>query len=289
MAVPTMTALVLPTMAALRQLGGSGRNAEIRGAVAGALGLTEEDQRIPQGKNNPNVSRLEYRLKWARTSLKNGGLISGTGAGVWSITPKGREASDDDVLNWLKRGPTADEDTLSQDEATNAVDGAGVDDPIDNDREVEWDALVIQAVQDMDPTKVEWLFLRLLREEGFEQLEHAGKPGDGGIDGTGVYRISLLSFKIFFQCKRYQSGIGAGEIRNFRGAMEGRGERGLFVTTSWFTRAAEEEASRAGARPVDLVDGPALARLLAEHGLGVTVSRQDSYEVDPSFFRDFRS
>lgn len=289
MAVPTATELMLPTLSALRHLGGSARNAEIRGAIAQALGLSEEDQQIPQGVNHPNVSRLEYRLKWARTYLKNAGVLSSVSTGAWGVTPKGMAASDDDVLNWFKEWQREQSKKSSDETLMPPLDD--VDTPpagmaVDGDE--EWDAAVIRLVQDMDPTQVEWLFLRLLREEGFEQLEHAGKPGDGGIDGSGVYRISLLSFKVFFQCKRYQAGIGSSEIRNFRGAMEGRGERGLFMTTSWFTKSAEEEASRPGARPVDLVDGPALAKLIAKHRLGVSITQRDSYEVYPSFFRDFR-
>jgi restriction system protein len=292
MAVPSANAMMIPTIEALRRLGGSGRSAEIRGEVAQILGLSEEDQRIPH--KNSNVSRLEYRLKWARTNLRLAGVISNSGAGVWTITPMGMSASDDDVLNWYKewqkqRGQVARDQGLPRVEPDGDVDGGDGAAPADADEEADWEDVAIRAVQEMDPTRVEHLFLRLLREEGFEHLEHTGKAGDGGVDGTGVYRISLLSFRIFFQCKRYRDSIGPSDIRDFRGAMEGRGERGLFVTTSWFTKAAEDEASRVGARPVDLVDGPALARLLAKHGLGVKTSSRDAFEVVPSFFRDFRS
>ncbi len=289
MSVPTIKDLVVPTFAALHDLGGSGRNAEIRSVVAANLGLSEEDQKTPQGMNNPNVSRLEYRLKWARTYLKNAEIIRSIGVGLWELTEKGLSASETEtlgmVMNWRRDsaqgGPEVDpEPSIVEVEASDAEDGG---------REVEWDEMVVSAVQKMEPDRVERLFLRVLREEGFEQLEHVGKPGDGGIDGVGVYRISLLSFRIYFQCKRYQSGIGSSDIRNFRGAMEGRGERGLFVTTSWFTKSAEEEASRAGARPIDLIDGPMLAGLIAKHGLGVSIEKRDSHVVHPQFFKDFRA
>jgi restriction system protein len=287
MTIPTVNELMLPTLRALRELGGSGGNAEIRSAVADVLGISEQDQQIPQGRSNPNVSRLEYRLKWARTNLKTADVIRSIGSGLWEITELGLKTSDADVVELVKQSkkrPALEISEVATAETEDeAADAAVADTPEDSD----WESLVITAVQEMDPTQVERLFLRILREEGFEQLEHVGKPGDGGIDGTGVYRISLLSFKIYFQCKRYQAGIGSGDIRNFRGAMEGRGERGLFVTTSWFTRSAEEEASRAGARPVDLIDGTMLARLIAKHNLGVSVKQQDVHVVDESFFRAF--
>lgn len=288
MTVPTINNLIAPTFIALHDLGGSGRNAEIRSVVAENLGLSEKDQQIPQGLNNPNVSRLEYRLKWARTYLKNAAIIRSVGVGLWELTEKGAKASEAEVLGSVmawRRDPAqggperAPESGIVETERQDAGDG----------QDVAWEETVVAAVQEMNPERVERLFLRILREEGFEQLEHVGKPGDGGIDGVGVYRISLLSFRIYFQCKRYRSGIGSSDIRNFRGAMEGRGERGLFVTTSWFTKSAEEEASRAGARPVDLIDGMMLAGLIAKHHLGVSIEKRNTHVVDTTFFEDFRS
>lgn len=291
MAVPKVSDLIVPTFIALRELGGSGRNAEIRSLVAENLEISEEDQQMPQGQQNRNVSRLEYRLKWSRTYLKNAGIIRSIGFGLWELTSRGMKASETEILNsvmeWRRKQAQGRVDDEPQ--ANIRSTDTEAEDEDDSGAEVPWNEMVIAAVQKMDPSRVEWLFLRILREEGFEQLDHVGKPGDGGIDGVGVYRISLLSFRIFFQCKRYQSGIGSSDIRNFRGAMEGRGERGLFVTTSWFTKTAEEEASRPGARPIDLIDGSALAELLAKHGLGVSIEKRDTRIVDRLFFEDFNS
>lgn len=289
MAVPTLTDLIVPTLMALRDLGGSGRNAEIRNVVAENLGLSEGDQQTSQGGNNPNVSRLEYRLKWARTYLRNAGVIHSIGRGMWELTPKGIGASETEALEWAMQWGRAQPRGQPDDAPVDAVGDLDDADSAADDEDTAWHASVIAAVQEMSPDRVERLFLRVLREEGFEQLEHTGGPGDRGIDGVGVYRISLLSFRIYFQCKRYQSGIGSSDIRNFRGAMEGRGERGLFVTTSWFTKSAEEEASRPGARPIDLIDGSALAELVAKHGLGVSTEKRDTHIVDHSFFADFNS
>ena len=62
-----------------------------------------------------------------------------------------------------------------------------------------------------------------------------GRTGDGGLDGVGNYRVSLVSFPVFFQCKRYKGSVGASAVRDFRGAMAGRGEKGLLTTTGTFT------------------------------------------------------
>lgn len=139
----------------------------------------------------------------------------------------------------------------------------------------------------MDPAAFERLAGRLLREAGFVNVRVTGKSNDGGIDGIGVYRVSLVSFPIYFQCKRYQGSVGAGEVRDFRGAMSGRGEKGLLITTANFTASAKAEATRDGAPPVDLVDGTELVELMRRYELGVKSVPRTVYdvEVDQSFFK----
>jgi restriction system protein len=127
---------------------------------------------------------------------------------------------------------------------------------------------------------------RLLREAGFVSATVTGKSGDGGIDGIGVYRLSLVSFPVFFQCKRYKGSVGAGAVRDFRGAMSGRGDKGLLITTGSFTADAKQEATRDGAPPVDLIDGERLCDLLKEHKMGVSVRLVEDVEVSPEFFSE---
>ena len=114
-----------------------------------------------------------------------------------------------------------------------------------------------------------------------------GRSGDGGIDGLGVYRLSLVSFPVYFQCKRYAGTVGPEKVREFRGAMVGRGDKGLFITTGTFTPAARAEAQKPGAPPIDLIDGDRLTDLLKEHSLGVGVELVESVTIKPSFFDSF--
>ena len=107
-----------------------------------------------------------------------------------------------------------------------------------------------------------------------------GRSGDGGIDGLGVYRVSLVSFQVFYQAKRWRNAVGSKEVRDFRGAMAGRGEKGLLITTSSFTNDAKAESTRDGAPPVDLVDGEALCDLLVKHRLGVHVRERTELDVE---------
>ena len=140
----------------------------------------------------------------------------------------------------------------------------------------------------MPPDGFERLAQRLLREAGFVNVTVTGKSGDGGIDGVGVYRLSLVSFQTFFQCKRYQGKVAPHAVRDFRGAMAGRGDRGLLITTGSFTKEAQSEATRDGAPPIELIDGDQLCDLLKSYELGVrTVTRvEEDVVVSPEFFDD---
>jgi restriction system protein len=138
----------------------------------------------------------------------------------------------------------------------------------------------------MHPSAFERLAQQLLREAGFQSVQVTGRSGDGGIDGIGVYQISLVPFRIFFQCKRYKGTVSPSEVREFRGAMSGRGEKGLLITTGSFTKSAQDEAVRDGAPTVELVDGEQLCDLLKKYSLGVqTVTRNfDDVTVDEELF-----
>ena len=147
-----------------------------------------------------------------------------------------------------------------------------------------WKEALLAVLTKMDPTAFERLSQRLLREAGFVSVTVTGRTGDGGIDGLGVYRVSLLSFPVFFQCKRYQGSVGSSSVRNFRGAMAGRGDKGLLITTGNFTKDAREESTRDGAPPIDLIDGDQVCELLKQYDLGVTSTQVERVEGHPEFF-----
>ena len=130
-----------------------------------------------------------------------------------------------------------------------------------------------------------YLPITLLRESGFIQVEVTGKTGDGGIDGKGIVRINgFLSFHVIFQCKRYRSSVTPSQIRDFRGAMQGRADKGLFITTGTFTRDAIKEATRDGAAPIDLIDGEQLCDKLKEFKLGLEIELVETVRVKAEWF-----
>jgi restriction system protein len=149
-----------------------------------------------------------------------------------------------------------------------------------------WQDTLIGQLLTLSPQAFERLCQRLLRESGFTNVQVTGRPNDGGIDGVGVYSLSLVSFRTFFQAKRYQGTVSSGAVQDFRGAMAGRGEKGLLITTGSFTREAVAEASREGAPPIELIDGNRLTDLLKEHRLGVSVAMVEDVAIDEDFFED---
>ena len=115
-----------------------------------------------------------------------------------------------------------------------------------------------------------------------------GRAGDQGIDGHGILQINpLISSRVLFQCKRYRDSVSPAQIRDFRGAMAGRADKGIILTTGTFTAEARRESSRDGVPAIELIDGEKLIDLLESLELGLRAVK--SFEVDDSFFNKFRS
>ena len=242
--------------------------------------FTDEQQSVLH-KDGPGTE-LEYRLAWARTYLKGMGLVVNSQRGVWSLTEVG------DVVSEAEIEPLRTEYVARVREQRKARDeaAAGVDD--DTAEQVTWQETLLDSLMAMKPGAFERLAQRLLREAGFVSVTVSGGSNDGGIDGLGVYRMSLVSFPVFFQCKRYAGSVSAGDVRDFRGAMTGRGDKGLLITTGTFTASAKAEATRDGAPPLDLIDGHRLCDLLKEYELGVVGTKRivEDVTVNKEFFAE---
>jgi restriction system protein len=288
--IPAYFDLVWPALQAAKELGGSASNQELDAAVIEREQYPEDVQAILH-KGGPQTE-LQYRLAWARTILKNMGLLTRSGKGVWSVTQQGqtitepemrplytvsesaRRKGERELKKPNKHEQTADTAEAIQDEIEDEVESEG-----------DWKDELLDTLIAMTPSGFERLAQRLLRESGFSSVKVTGKSGDGGIDGLGVYQMSLLTFPVFFQCKRYKGSVGSGAVRDFRGAMAGRGDKGLLITTGNFTNDAYAEAKRDGAPSIDLIDGSSLCDLLKEIGLGVTTEVVERVTVHPAFFQ----
>lgn len=276
-----------PLLDALRDLGGSASPREAVDRIA-------ETERVPSELLNAALksgqSRFYNQVHWARQYLVWGGLIDSGKRGVWSLTPLGRDtrldaaASRQLFLQQVKRH--ADLRKQADGGASQAAtpDDTPADTPqSDQDATLE---MFLRVVRDLSPKGFEQVCMRLLREAGFERVQITGRSNDGGVDGVGVLQVNdLVSFNVVFQCKKWDQAVPPKEVRDLRGAMDGRAEKGIFLTTSAFSTNARAEAERPGAAPIELVDGVKLFEMFKKYELGL--KPRVVYDVDPSFFEQF--
>lgn len=279
--LPTFDELMNPLLQALRLLGGSGSVEEIYTKTVEIVGLSEEILAQLHAPEKSSQTEVGYRLAWARTYLRKYGLLENSSRGVWSLTEKAKSVESVDSSEVIRFVRNLDKQEAPKrrpaDETARELS-----------EEERWkDRLSAVLTQKLDPAGFERLVQRILRESGFIHVEVTGRTGDGGIDGKGIARIhGFMSFHVLFQCKRYKGSVSASEIRDFRGAMVGRADKGLFITTGSFTPAAVKEATRDGAPPIDLVDGEELAEKLKELSLGVKTELVERISVDDAWFEN---
>ena len=285
--VPVYQDMLWPTLQAVIALGGSASIEELDAAVIEREAYPREMQDVLHG-DGP-TTEVKYRLAWARTYLKGMGLLTNSKRAVWSVTELGRATPERSIeplrAEYIQK--VRDNRTKKQQTVTTPAQGREATPADDHDNDGgEWQEQLLDVLLEMTPAGFENLAKRLLREEGFSSVVVTGKSGDGGIDGMGVLQLPLLSFPVYFQCKRYKGSVGSSAVRDFRGAMAGRGEKGLLITTGTFTKDAQDESKRDGAPPIDLIDGDRLCQLLKANALGVETRERivEDVIVDPDFF-----
>lgn len=287
--LPTYDKLMVPVFKALKELGGSGTVHEINAKAIAIAGITEVQAAIEHQGEGADTE-IEYRLHWTRSYLKKYGVLENSKRGVWALTPNGiatENLDPEEVKRVVKKEFYSQWKENSKNRSAKA-DNQTEELESDETENADWQSRLQGVLFGMAPSAFERLVQRLLRESGFTQVDVTGRSGDGGIDGKGIMRIGgLLSFPVMFQCKRWKNSVGSKEIRDFRGAMVGRADKGLFVTTGNFTLEALREATREGAPPIDLVDGDQLAEKLKELGLGVKTRKVETevVEIDRDWFK----
>ena len=275
-----------PLLDALRALGGSATPDEATDKVAELGGASEKElnETLPSGG-----PRFKNQVAWARFYLKREGLLDSSQRGIWSLTEKGFKThlTYADAQAIFRRQVQIDAARRKQ--RPKVDDGAGTEttDGLDIADAPDYRALLLETIMALPFSGFERLAQRLLREAGFQQVSVTGKSGDNGIDGEGILAVNpFVSFKVLFQCKRYKGSVGAPVIRDFRGAMLGRADKGIILTTGTFTQDAKREARRDGAPPVELVDGDKLIALFEKLELGLRP--RITFDVDEAFFDEFR-
>lgn len=282
--VPSFDELIIPTVKALVELGGSDSNEEINTKVYELHNISDEIINIPHGENG-TVSEVDYRLAWSKTYLKKFGLLENSSRGIWSLINTAVDISTLDSFEIVKYVREQDKNNKQDKKMNKSSEELIQETKNEVDYSEEWKEQLLNILYNISPAAFERLVQRILRESGFSQVEVTGKFGDGGINGKGIVRVSgLLSFHVIFQCKRYKGSVSPSQIRDFRGAMQGRADKGLFITTGNFTRDALKEATREGAPPIDLIDGELLCEKLKELKLGITTQLIEQVEIKTEWF-----
>jgi len=270
------------TLKALHKLGGSASVSELEEFVIAELKLSEKEiNDIHRG----STTKLTYRLAWARNYLKRYGLLENSSRGIWSLTKEGLKITSvdkEDVKRKVKMSVNNEEDKALID-LTDAHQ--------EENEEIQkftWQEQMIEEIQKLDAGSFERLCQRLLRELGFQNVEVTGRTNDGGIDGKGMLKLGgVLSFHVVFQAKKYKGSVSPSIVRDFRGAMIGRADKGLIITTGTFTREAKKEAARDGAPPIDLIDGNELAEKLKELKIGIEIELVEKVTIKKDWLKNF--
>ena len=286
--LPKHDALFWPVVSALRLLDGSADNEQLVEKVIELLGLPDHLTAIPH-KSGPQTE-IGYRIAWVKSWLKWGEMLDNPQRAVWVLTAKGRGASEAEV-NEVRNRRRAESAALRKAAPTSpipAVAAAQLEMEVDELEEFAddaWQNALLNVVKAMTAPAFERLARQILLGLGFSHVDVVGRSGDGGIDLLGTVRLNnVLSFRILAQCKRYKETVGPADIRNFRGAMQGRTDTGIFITSGRYTSEAYKEASRDGVPSIDLVDGSALVKLLKDLKMGVETRLVERVIIKPDFF-----
>ena len=280
---PQFLRFYAPIVSVLKELGGSGRAGEVTDLVIQRVGCTEEElsETLKSGG-----SRVRNQVAFARLYLVKAGHLDSSERGVWTLTQKGANAllDDESVLaeaRRVQRQMSLNRRAQKEDEQ----EGSQVDDPDESSVE-DYRNELLNILRSVPADSFEKICQRLFRESGFQQVVVTGRSGDGGIDGHGVLQINAFaSFKVLFQSKRYQGNVSASQVRDFRGAMAGRADQGIILTTGGFTMDAKSEARRDGVAPIELVDGEGLVDIIEQLRLGL--KPKTTFEVDYTFFQQY--
>lgn len=283
--IPPYNELIIPTIRALKQLGGSGTIEEINETVYKVANLAEDALKVPHN-NEGLTTEVDYRLAWSRTYLKKYGLIENSARGVWALINADINL---DKLNHEEIVKTVREQSKEASVKSEQIETINREIEHQIEEAIDWKEELLNTISQITPDAFErltQLTQRILRESGFVQVEVTGKSGDGGIDGKGIVKINgFLSFHVIFQCKRYKGSVSPSQVRDFRGAMQGRADKGILITTGTFTRDAIKEATRDGAPPIDLIDGELLCEKLKEFKLGISTELIEKVSVNKGWYK----
>jgi restriction endonuclease Mrr len=274
---PKQAEIEVPLLEALVELGGEGRPRDIYPRVAKRFpNLTEEEQE-ERLENYPSTRKWSNLVQWIRQRLVDVGQIDGSQRGIWKITAAGRARLQ--AASASSVAPLTGPGSLVA-----AVPASSLRDLVNaNVQEIK--SRLVSELRDLTPRAFEHFCKEFLGHLGYRSVEVTRRSQDGGIDGYGNFRQGAISIRSAFQAKRWTDNpVGRPDIDRFRGAIQGEYDHGVFLTTSRFSKDAKDASYRKGAITILLLDGPAIADLLVERGLGVRRLPVHLLDIDEEFF-----
>lgn len=279
---PQFLSYVKPLVEVLRNIGGSGATADVIDQVISYMKIPENmvEETISSG-----ASRVRNQIQWARMYLVKADLMDSSQRGIWKLTEKGYEAdlSDEAIYDIFRKvqGSSVEKPKLQE-----SIIPVEESEEIIVADEAHGEAL-LNILKNISPQGFERICKRLLSEVGIHDVQITGGTGDQGIDGTGVIKVNeVVGFTVIFQCKRYKDSVVPHHVRDFRGTMQGRADKGIIITTGRFTSEAKKEAVRDGVPPIELIDGERLVSLFEKYQLGL--KPKIVYDLVPDFFENFK-
>jgi len=270
MAIPSEKDIELPLLQEIQAAGGEARPSELDDKVAKHFPeLTPTDQKA----RHPRSGQLIWsnRIRWVRQHLVNKGELDASIRGIWKITEKGR------ARLGLVPPPPPPPRPLTLPTISMLLDG----------ERQQIRAKLHELLMNLHPQQFEAFAAKLLESVGFTDVEVTKYVGDGGIDGYGNLEMGVVKVRAAFQVKRWRNNVPAADINQFRGAIQGEFDQGIFITTSDFSDEAKKVSTKRGAVPIVLINGDRIVNIMLEKGLGVRQEPLTITRIDEEFFAAF--
>jgi restriction system protein len=266
MAIPSERDIELPLLQEMQAAGGEAKPSDLYDKVARHFSqLTLADQKAIHPKSGLPIWR--NRVQWARQHLVNKGEIDASIRGIWKITEKGKAR-----LGVTPPPPPPPPFTLSR--------------MLEGEKELVRTQLH-ELLMNIPPQQFEAFAAKLLESVGFTNMEVTKYVGDGGVDGYGNLEMGVVKVRAAFQVKRWRNNVPPAEVNQFRGAIQGEFDQGIFITTSDFSDEAKKVSSKRGAVPIVLINGDRIVNIMLEKGLGVRQEPLAVTRIDEEFFAAF--
>ena len=277
----------IPLITVLKESGGAGTTSEIIDSVIAKMNIPEDEL---EKTLKSGALKVRNQIQFARLYLVKSEFIDSSTRGLWKLTEKGFESklNEDKVYKLFKKVQKTLADNRKNQDGKRASK-ISEDSDYENQEVIDesHQTVVINILKKLTPRGFELICKRLLTEIGIENVQIIGGANDHGIDGNGIIRINdVVSFTVIFQCKRFKETVSPSYIRDFRGTMQGRADKGIFLTTGRFTSESKNEAKRDGVPPIELIDGEKLVNLFEKYELGLKPKMV--YDVIPDFFDNFK-